>query len=174
MLPMRAYRQPRKTTCHLQVEQLEKRELLNAAPTRFVTGVYKELLHRPADAQGVQFWTGQMAAGTSEAQVAEQIAQSPEARQAEVRQLYTALLGRKADGGGVDYFAAQMQAGAALADVEAALLASKEYRRSRGNHTSADFLSSAFRDLLGRGIEPNALVSFGQLLGQGGSMTAVA
>src|SRR5882724_6919361 len=157
-----------------QVEQLENRFLMNVAPAAILPGVYKDLLGRPADPQGVQFWTGQMAGGASELQVVQQIEQSPEARQAEVRGLYTTLLGRKADPGGVAYFTSQLQAGASLANVEAEMLASTEYMRSRGDHTSADFLSSAFRDLLGRKIEPNALVSFGQLMGHGSSLAAVA
>src|SRR5438874_1301297 len=138
---MRAHRLFRKKTCSLQVEQLEKRELLSVAPDKFVAGVYKDLLQRPTDPQGVQFWTAQLAGGASELQVVQQIEQSPEARQAQVRGLYTDLLGRKADPGGVAFFASQLQAGTSLANVEAEMLASTEYMRSRGDHTSAVALS---------------------------------
>ena len=112
-------------------------------------GVYKDLLQRPADARGSQYWTKRIADGVSDRQIVQQIEQSPEARQVEVRGLYTGLLGRKADPGGVAYFASQLQAGAALATVEADILSSTEYLHSRGDHTAADLLSSAFRDLLG-------------------------
>ena len=115
---MRTRRLPKQKSCPLQVEQLEKRELLSVTPDKFVAGVYKDLLHRPADASGLQYWSGQIAGGVSEVQVVQQIEQSPEARQAKVRQLFTDLLGRKADGNGVDYFAAQFQAGASLSSVE--------------------------------------------------------
>src|SRR5260370_32440686 len=113
--------QRKRTRSNLSVEQLEARVLMTVAPDKILGAVYKDLLQRPADTQGLQFWTGQMAHGASALQVVQQIEQSPEARQVEVRHLYTDLLGRKADGGGVDYFASQLQAGVPPASVEAAL-----------------------------------------------------
>jgi hypothetical protein len=126
----------------------------------------------PADPAGLQYWTAQLDNGVSRMQVVQGIEQSLEARQVQVRDLYKKLLGRVADDAGVQFFTSQMEAGVPLAAVEGAIMASSEYLHSRGDHTTADFLSSAFHDVLGRAIDANALVSLGQVAGQGGSLAA--
>jgi len=102
----------RKNRTTLTVEKLETRILMTAAPELFVGGVYKQLLDRPADQAGLQFWTGWLENGASQLQIVRDIEQSTEARQVGVRQLYTDLLGRVADAGGLQFYAAQLEAGA--------------------------------------------------------------
>jgi hypothetical protein len=46
----------------------------------FVQQLYQNVLHRPGDASGTQFWTGVLAAGSSRGQVAESFAEGPENR----------------------------------------------------------------------------------------------
>ncbi len=46
--------------------------------TAFLTAAYENALGRPADADGLQFWTQQLAAGTSRAEVLAALADSPE------------------------------------------------------------------------------------------------
>jgi YD repeat-containing protein len=137
-----------------------------------LAGVYQQLLERPADPAGLQYWVGQLDNGVSRMQVVGGIEHSAEARQVQVRDLYKKLLGRVADSAGVQFFTAQLEAGVPLAAVEGAIMASPEYQRSRGDHTTADFLASTFHDVLGRAIDPNALVAFGQVAGASGNLAA--
>lgn len=77
------------------------------APGPYVTALYDAILHRAPDADGLAYWTGQVAThGT--AWVAAAFYQSLESRQDRVTGLYRELLLRSVDSGGRDYWAAQL------------------------------------------------------------------
>src|SRR4051794_21134755 len=73
----------------LEVELLEKRELLSAASDRFVGQVYRDLLGRPADPGALAVWGGLLEHGGSRTGVALGVAASAEYRAGLVRRLYT-------------------------------------------------------------------------------------
>jgi hypothetical protein len=98
-----------------------------ATADAFVRALYGELLARPADAAGLQFWAQRLQAGTTRAQVAAGIHGSQEAERREVQLFYLRYLHRPADPGGTDFFATALQQGAPEEEVIAALAGSDEY-----------------------------------------------
>lgn len=92
----------------------------------FVERLYTDLLGRPADDSGTEFWLRSMASGMSRTQVAEHFYASVESRTDRVDALYEQILGRPADRAGRDYWAEQILE---LGDVALAayLAASDEY-----------------------------------------------
>lgn len=100
-------------------------------PTAYVQGLYTNLLHRPADASGLTFFTNELARGVSQATVAVQIATSNEAQaditpffqngvfvpdsvDASVARLYYGVLERAPDAGGLATFEVQVKQAAAI------------------------------------------------------------
>src|SRR5262249_43407726 len=74
------------------------------AQAAFVSALYEDVLGRPADMAGVNYWTGLLQAGFTRAQVAQGIWESPEHRGVQVDALYRALLHRPADALGRAYW----------------------------------------------------------------------
>src|SRR5262249_15775374 len=62
----------------------------------YVSALYQDVLGRPADVAGVNYWGGLLQAGFTRAQVAQGIWESPEHRGVEVDALYRSLLHRPA------------------------------------------------------------------------------
>jgi hypothetical protein len=77
----------------------------------WVADLYRELLHRTADAGGAAYWVSQLAAGVPRREVALAFYQSLESRQTRTTDLYQKLLGRDPDGPGRAYWAAQLADG---------------------------------------------------------------
>jgi SpoIID/LytB domain protein len=92
----------------------------------FVKNLYQDLLGRPADEPGVQYWLDRMAAGMSRSDVAASFYASIESRESRVKDLYQTILGRNPDAAGLDYWSKQLLT---LGDVSLAayLGASKEF-----------------------------------------------
>lgn len=93
----------------------------------FVRALYGELLARPADAAGLQFWAQRLQAGATRAQVAAGILGTLEAERREVQLFYLRYLHRPADPSGTGFFASALQQGAPEEEVIAALAGSDEY-----------------------------------------------
>ena len=70
--------------------------------TAEVATIYREVLGREGDADGLEFWTGR-AIATSVAEVKMAIANSPEG-EARVNDIYRDVLGRESDPSGLDYW----------------------------------------------------------------------
>ena len=83
-----------------------------------VAALYRQLLHRPADAQALAYWGGQLLGGQSEEQVAARILASPEYTAAHpdaasfAGGLYADVLGRALDRAGAAYWEGLLQGGA--------------------------------------------------------------
>src|SRR5262249_35667979 len=86
----------------LEIELLEKRELLSATDDLFVSQVYRDLLHREAGSGELAAWSRLLNEGTSRADVALGVAGSPEYAAGLVRGLYGAYLHRDASTGEQD------------------------------------------------------------------------
>src|SRR2546426_39392 len=93
----------------LAVEQLEDRAVPTAAG--YVGALYQTVLHRPADAGGLAYWSGMLDQGASPNQVAGAILDAPEARNQRTTTLFHSLLGRAPDAGALNYFGGLQAAG---------------------------------------------------------------
>jgi hypothetical protein len=152
-----------------QVERLEDRTLLSTVSQALVAQMYQDLLQRPADAAGLANWSAALDQGASPAQVALNLAQSPEARALQVQTLYQQFLHRGADSAGLEGFTQALAAGQTLEQVAAALVTSPEYYQNRGGGTDSGFLTALYQDALNRQVDAGGAASFGQALA--GAMT---
>jgi hypothetical protein len=93
----------------------------------FVAAVYRDLLARPPDTGGSQFWQGVLSSGASPLVVAIDILNSPEAIADEVTALYFWLLHRAPDSGGLQSFSQALEHGVPVELVVAGIVGSAEY-----------------------------------------------
>jgi uncharacterized delta-60 repeat protein len=117
------------------IEQVEAQILgsneyfLRAASTNagYLQRLYADVLHRPIDSAGAQFWSQALASGMTRSQVAADVLGSPEASMDEVQALYLTLLRRAADPTGLATFTMDLQQGMSAEAVIATIVGSDEY-----------------------------------------------
>lgn len=134
---------------------------------RFVNQVYLDLLQRPADQDGLAYWSGQLDQNVPHWQVVLAMESTSEYRTVVVQDLYLSLLGRPADTGGLTSFTQFLQNGGTVEQAKSAMIGSLEYLYNHGGGTSAGFLSAVYYDVLGRGLDGNGQAFFGQELAAG-------
>jgi hypothetical protein len=142
----------------------------------FVIALYRDVLTRPPDDTGLQFWVGQLHAGISRTQVAMDFWLSEEHRGLEVAQFYGTFLVRSADPGGQQYWLRQLETGVPEFQVALGFVTSKEYMDKHSDN--ADFVMQLYHDLLNRTASPPAsqteMAYWQQLLQNGARRDAVA
>jgi len=100
----------------------------HASSDEFVESLYINLLGRPSDPDGKQFWVDALSGGASRADVARGILFSQEYCTQRVTELYTTLLGRAPDSAGLASWVTIMSNGAAFQELQYNFLAAREYR----------------------------------------------
>ncbi len=122
---------------------------------RYINDVFFQLLNRPADPGALQFFGGELDAGTAKGIVLLQIESNVNAdgrneyNDNQINQLYQTFLGRNADLGGLNAFGAQLTAGIGLQVIQAEIMSSDEYFINAGG-TNAGFVEQMYRDLVNR------------------------
>jgi hypothetical protein len=94
---------------------------------KFVESVYEDVLDRPIDPGGRQYFLDLLARGTPRSQVAAAVVYSTEHLQNVVDGYYGHFLGREADPAGRDYWVAQLQRGARDELIISQIIGSDEY-----------------------------------------------
>jgi hypothetical protein len=156
------------------LEALENRLVPTvAANDLFVSSLYQSLLGRNVDQGGLAYWAGQLNAGVSRTQVAQQIGTSNEALNYDVDQFYEVLLGHPADAASLNYWTGQLKAGATLDQVKGGILGSGEFYGLAGN-TDANFLNALYTHELNRPVDGAGLNYWEGQLNAGVSRTQVA
>ena len=138
-----------------------------------VSKLYGDLLHRLADAGGLTYWSGRLAAGLSRSEMAADIENTAEYRRDEIDSLFVRYLHRHADPGALDSLSAQLAAGTSDEAIAATIAGSDEYFKLQGG-TNDGFLAGLFNDGLGRPIDPGAKTALQQDLAQGASRRQIA
>ncbi|HWB12432.1 MAG TPA: DUF4214 domain-containing protein [Pirellulales bacterium] len=144
----------------------EYAQLHGTTDISWLRGIYEDLLGRPADGQGLNYWLAQLQAGESRYEVALSIATSPECEAIVVLNDYQAFLGRSAASSEIAYWVNAFEHGAQNEDVIAGFISSSEYYSSsakgQGNNTA--WLDSVFNDLFQTPPTPSELTYWlGQL-----------
>ena len=132
-------------------------KLDNAA---FVSAMYRNVLHRDADATGAAYWRDALAAGTvdragmvlSMAESAEKLA-LPQSLDmdfsmsdvATLVRMYSTLFGRAGDEGGLNFWIGMYESGASLSGVADAFIASSEADARYGAMTDEQFIESLYQ-----------------------------
>jgi hypothetical protein len=137
----------------------------------YVDGLYRAILARPADPQGLVGWIMALHSGMSNAQVVQAIWNSQEHRVMEVANFYQAILNRPADAGAAGWVNLLMS-GVSEETVQAMLFASAEYQAVHPDNTS--YALSLYTNILGRTPGASELASNVQALQNGLSRQSLA
>jgi uncharacterized protein (TIGR03118 family) len=148
--------------------------LVGSPNQRYMAQVYLDLLGRPVDPTGLDYWTAQMQSQQSPLQIARAIEGSSEYRSNQVQAAYSSLLKRNADPTGLAAAQGFLAAGGTVPEMDAILAGSAEYFANRGGGTNTGFMQALFQDALGRAIEPAALTAYVQALQLGLTRTQAA
>lgn len=143
------------------------------ANQRFVDQVFRDLLGRPADAEGLAAWLAQLDQGMPRSQLVAEIEQSAEYRLDEVTAIYQHYLRRPADSAALEMGSQLLAQGGTDEQLAAIVAGSPEYFALHGG-TNAGFLTALFQDALNRPIDVGANAAFGQALAAGASRTQIA
>jgi hypothetical protein len=141
------------------VEVLEGRLLPDAAGQRFINALYGEFLGRAAEPTGLEYWSSLLASGQMPLHIVQEIESAPEHRAFLTNNAYRDLLGRPADPDGLHYVTSFLAAGLSSLGLEALLLGSPEYF-ARGGGTTSGFLTSLYRDTLGRAPDADGMAAW--------------
>jgi hypothetical protein len=129
-----------------------------------VDKLYKQVLHRSAEDQGLVFWTSQLDAGQKLDLVAKGIFNSVERLNPLVTQFYQQFLNRGTDPQGLAFWVADWQTKGDPRDVVENILASKEFLDDAGD-TNAGFITLLYQRVLNRPAEPSGLDYWVGLMG---------
>ena len=141
---------------------------------QFVAQLYRDLLHREADALGIAGWSNLLDNGGSRLQVVQAIQTSPEYRGDEVDDVYSLLLHRAADPAGRNASVQFLESGRTVDQLEALIAGSPEYFQRRGGGTNNGFLDALYQDGLGRAVDPGGRATWSQALASGVGRTQLA
>lgn len=114
---------------------------------------YAEILGRPADDAGLEWWLGRIAADGADSRtiVAREMAFSVEGARGEVVRAYADLLGRSPDDAGLAYWTDFLRSEPAT--VLRSLLLASEERQLRAGERAA-WLDGVYQEILGRDADP--------------------
>ncbi|MBN9678452.1 DUF4214 domain-containing protein [Salipiger bermudensis] len=158
----------------------------------FVELLYQNVLGRAADAGGLANWTGQLAQGTSRAEVVLGFAESPEFRSStaaeatafavqsdpaswsdEVFRLYQATLDRTPDLTGFELWSERLSEGRPLVEVIRGFVGSAEFQARYGALDDEDFVNLLYQNVLGREADAGGLANWTGQLADGMDRAAV-
>jgi hypothetical protein len=113
----------------------------------FVLGLYHDLLGRTPSLNELNFWLGQLQAGSSPLQVALGFTLSTERETIIINHDYFILLGRAPDAGGLNFWLSRFQQGFNRDDVASSIIASTEFFLDHGSNNVA-FIAAVYQDVL--------------------------
>jgi hypothetical protein len=138
----------------------------------FVDMLYRTVLGRGADPDGMTALVVALANGATRFQVAQVIWQSAEHRGIQVNHLYQRFFNRSADPVGLATWVNAMLNGMSEAEVARQLVLSPEYQATHsGNMT---FIAGLYADVIGRQASPAEMASWNQALQSGLTRAALA
>ncbi len=141
----------------------------------YVQQLYVELLHRPADPTGLQYFTQLLnsgAAGRSETVLL--IEGSAEYHGIQTQALYQKLLARAADPTGLTFWVTFLGSGGSVLQMENIILGSAEYFGGHGEHSNEGFIEAVYSDVLGRAPDPAGDLFFNKYLATDGTRFGLA
>lgn len=136
--------------------------LVPEPPHRFVepsggytTALYRDLLERDVDTDGLNFFGPLLAANLANRfQVAQAIQNSRESDLLTAQAEFQRLLDRAPNSFELNNLVDMMQRGADVRDIDVFLIGTTEYSQKRGLGTIAGFLTAIYNDILGRNPDP--------------------
>ena len=150
----------------------------------FVNQLYLNLLNRPADSGGAQYWDGVLASGTSRGVVVLGFAESQEneantistagdQNNAEAYRLYQAALNRMPDAAGEAFWSSALASGETATQIAQGFINSAEFQLDYGALTGSGFVTQLYQNVLHRAPDSAGLQYWTNSLAQGASEASV-
>jgi uncharacterized repeat protein (TIGR01451 family)/fimbrial isopeptide formation D2 family protein len=164
----------------LPPDLISKRPFLANDPPFTVTGqlyiahLYRDLLGREADADGLAGWGLFLAQGGTRTQMVTGFENSSEYQGREVVGLYEEYLHRVPAAPEVAGWVNRMSAGLTFEQVQNQFAGSQEFFQVQGGGTIAGFLNALYADALGRAVDAVGAAGWNQAFANGASPAAVA
>jgi hypothetical protein len=137
-----------------------------------VRALYQDILGRPVDAYGLNFYVNQMAQGATSQQVARSLMNSQERFGRVVDGIYATFLHRSAEASGREFWTNALLGGASEEDVAISFLESAEYAARQSSNTA--YVDGLYRDILGRSADSSGRAAWMSALDSGKSRAEVA
>ncbi len=141
----------------------------------WLRALYIDLLGRPADQAGIDFWSSRLGGELTKGEVAFQFATTDEWLGVVVDDLYASILGRAPDASGRAYWISQLRAGQPTSEVVSSFFSSPEYFISVGG-TNPKFVDALYSAVLARPSEADGRAFWIERLDAGeprGSLSSV-
>lgn len=147
--------------------------------SQFVELVYQNVLGRPADAAGLAYWVGQLAAGVGRGAAMTGFSESAEyiattgtvapvsTAEDEIYRLYVAFFLRFPDAAGHSYWTSVRTGGASLESIAAVFATSTEFVAAYGSLPDAQFVELVYNHVLGRTADATGAAYWEEQLGAG-------
>jgi hypothetical protein len=134
--------------------------------SEFVQTLYENVLNRPADPAGLQYWVGALASGVTRGNVLLSFSEGSEFESdmlpvagdqdnAEAYRLYAAAFNRVPDPAGQAYWALQLANGATPTQVAQGFVSSVEFTQDYGALSASDFVTVMYENVLHRAADPS-------------------
>lgn len=137
----------------------------------WVDGIYRSILNRSADQNGLLYWIQAIRGGTTRQQVVQLIWNSQEHRGMQVDAFYATYLHRSADPA-KGYWVSQLMNGVSEIQISRMFIASAEYQSLHADN--AAFITGIYADILGRPVESSGLQFWQTTLQNGATRDNVA
>ena len=118
--------------------------------------LYRILLERPADPNGLAYWRARYFASFDGFGLGLEMMRSAEGRAVSIARLYRQFLHRPPEPSAVLFHLASLQAGATLQQLRLALVTSTEYANRTGGSIDAVYVTALYNDVLERAVDPSA------------------
>ena len=137
-------------------------------PEDFVNQQYEDFLGRPAEAEGLAYWAGQIRGGADPAALVEAMATSAEFEGivAPLVRLYFAFFDRPPGYEGLSYWAGQVRTGTTIPQVAQQFAQSAEFQSTYGLLSDGAYVDLVYENVLGRAADAGGRAYWsGQLAG---------
>ncbi len=139
---------------------------VSAQNQAWLEAVYKTLLHRDIDTQGLNQWGAALNSGQTPTQVVLGIEQTTEYETDRVQAAFQQYLGVAAPSTAVSYLVGLMQAGVDYRVIQSIVIGSTAFYAANGNSPQG-FLNAVYEDLLNRPPDQTSLTSYSNLIAAG-------
>ena len=145
---------------------------VSAQNQAWLEAVYKTLLHRDVDTQGLNEWGAALNSGSTATQIVMDIEQTTEYETDQVQAAFQQYLGVAAPSSAVSYLVGLMQAGVDYRVVQSIVIGSTAFYAANGNSPQG-FLNAVYQDLLNRPPDQTSLTSYSNLIAAGFPLSEV-
>lgn len=142
---------------------------MNSVVKNFVQQLYRNILLRDGEAEGIAHWAGLAGNGLTSVEMAKGFITSSEAQSiAAVLRLYQVFFGRAADIDGLRHWVNSLHNGSSLDDIASAFSRSEEFKQQYPNAAAGDVVEMFYNNLFARASDAHGKNHWLNLVERGG------